>query len=166
MAKMKAKKPEKYKKRATGGSNKIIFPDVTCLPQTVMAAILGIGGQTLNAWDCPRNSNGTYSSAEVISWRIEKMNKKPNEKGDLEKDKLRLQCEKMEIEISDLKLKNISIEDHQQILLGRAESLKRYWTETFKRNLHHFCHKSIEQIRPLAERFIREAMNTYSRTHR
>ena len=162
---MKLTKPAKYKKQKSGGSRKIIFPDVTCLPQTVIAAIFGIGPQSVNAWDCPRNGDGTYSSPEVIKWRIEKLTAKPEDKTELENQKLKLQCEKLQLDLDDSRSKNIAIEDHEQILLGRAESLKRYWTETFTRNLHHFCHKSIEQIRPLAERFIREAMNTYARTH-
>jgi hypothetical protein len=162
---MIAKEMEKYKKQKSGGGRKIKFPDVTCLSQTVMAAILGITPQSLNAWDCPRNTDGSYSSKVVIDWIKGKVSSKPTEKIDLEKEKLKLQCEKLQLDLDDSRSKNIAIADMEQIFCGRAESLKRYWTEVGNRNLHHFCHKSIEQLRPLWDRFIREAMNTYARNH-
>jgi hypothetical protein len=155
-----------YIPKKSGRFKKIPMPDFSRVRQGEMSAIAGISPQTLNAWDCPRNDDGTYNTAEVWKWRENKLSGKSSGRDDLEKQKLELQIEKMGIEINEMKEKNIPLETHEQILCNRAEGLRLYWVETFAKNLHLFCHKSIEQLRPLSERFIRESLNQYSKNHK
>ena len=134
--------------------------------QSVMALILGMTSQAFGMWDCPRNTDRSYSISDVFKWRIEKLSERSTDKTELEKQKLELQNEKLTIEIEEMKSKNIPLETHRQILCSRASGLKSFWTETFMRNIHLFSHKSVEQLRPMVENFIRQALNTYAREHK
>jgi hypothetical protein len=131
-----------------------------------VAAIFGVSEAAVSAWKCPREAGGSLNLGEVIRWREAQIRNKPTDRTDLEKDKLRLQCEKMQIEIDALKAENIPLETHKQIMTGRMMSLKNMMIEFFAKNLHHFAHKSIEQLRPLIQEHIAALMNHYSSNHK
>jgi hypothetical protein len=165
----------KNKKRLCAADVGLLGVDYEHAPGTFILGVMDITKPTISAWcdmGCPRNTDGTYNLKMVIEWRVkyEKDKNKPSdtadEKFDLEKEKLKLQIEKMTIEIQEMQSKNISLETHEQILCSRAEGNKAYWVESGVRNLHLFAHKSIEQLRPLWDQFIREAFNQYSRNHK
>ncbi len=133
-----------------------------------IAEIFGLTPAAVCQWaGCPRNADGMYDVREVRKWRDERQekNSSPSGKLELEIQKLSLQNEKLGIDIDDMKSKNIPIADMNKILCSRADSLKNFLTETCMRNVHMFAFKSVEALRPLFEHFVREAMNTYSRTH-
>jgi transposase len=133
---------------------------------TEVAAIYGMTEASVSQWECPREKAGTLNLGEVIRWREAKVKEKPSDKTDLEKDKLRLQCQKMEIEIEALKAENIPLETHKQIMAGRAMSLKNFIVEFFAKNCHQLAHKSIDQIRPQLQEWAAAMLNHYSSNHR
>lgn len=126
----------------------------------------GLTEATVSSWKCPREPGGTLNIGEVIRWREAQVKDKPSDRKDMEKEKLRLQCEKMTIEINRMKAENIPLETHKQIFASRAMSLKAFMTEFFSKNLHHYAHKSIEQLRPMNEEHITAMLNHYSSNHK
>lgn len=133
-----------------------------------VAEIFDVTPSAISQWpDSLKGESGMYDIRKVVKWWREKNDEKEySGKEDLEKRKLELQNEKMQITIDDMKKKFIPIDDHNSILLSRAASFKNYWTETFMRNIHIFANKPVEVLRDMMERFLREAMNTYARTHK
>jgi hypothetical protein len=122
--------------------------------------------QAISVWDCPRQEDGRLNLRDVIPWRDKKQQEKPSDKADLEKDKLRLQCEKMSIEIEALKAENIPLETHKQIFASRAMSLKNFIQEFFSKNIHLYAHKSVDQLRPMVQEHIAAMLNHFSSNHK
>ena len=131
-----------------------------------LAEVFGMAQQPVGQWDCPKDPDGTWDLGVVIRWYIAKQKEKPRAKLDLECDKLKLQNEKMQIEIDSLKAESIPLETHKQIFASRALSLKNYFTEFFTKNIHLYAHKSIEQLRPMVQEHIAAMMNHYSSNHK
>jgi hypothetical protein len=145
------------------------FPrhDLSGFSPVEVAEIYGLELATICAWGCPKDEKtGLMHLKDVIQWRDEKLQAKPVERVELENQKLTLQCEKMTIEIEKMKAEYIPLSTHQQIMASRARSLTNYWNDAWKLNLHLFCHKSIDQLRPLADRFVMEACNHYANNHK
>jgi hypothetical protein len=157
---MKKKKPRKP------GPAAAIRHELSGFLITEVAAIYGLTEAAVSAWDCPREKAGTINLGEVIRWRDAQQKQRPSEKVDLEKEKLRLQCEKMGIEINRLREENIPLETHKQIMASRAMSLKNYIMEFWNKNIHHLAHKSIEQLRPVVQEYVGAMLNHYSSNHR
>jgi transposase len=131
-----------------------------------IAAIYGITQQAVGQWGCPREKGGTLNLGEVIKWREAQLKQKPAGKEDLEKDKLRLQCEKMQIDIDRLKAETMPVEMHEQIMTSRAASLTHYMKEFFSRNIHQLVGKSLEDLRGTMTEWIAVMMNSYSSNHK
>jgi hypothetical protein len=131
-----------------------------------VADIYGLSEPAVSVWDCPRQEDGRLNLRDVVPWRDKRQSEKPTDKADLEKDKLRLQCQKMEIEIEALKAENIPLETHKQILAGRAMSLKNYILEFFAKNIHLYAHKSIDQLRPMSQEHVAAMLNHFSSNHK
>jgi phage terminase Nu1 subunit (DNA packaging protein) len=135
--------------------------------QAEIAEVFGLTQAAVSVWSiCKGKDSGGLNLRDVIRWYIVRMKEKPSGRADLEADKLRLQCEKMTIEIDRMKAENIPLETHKQIFASRAMSLKSFMTEFFSKNLHHLAHKSIEQLRPLVEEYIGAMFNHYSSNHK
>jgi hypothetical protein len=143
-----------------------IDPDISHITQSLFSKIMGKAQGTISKLDeCPRNPDGTYDPTIAGPWVIEYFSN-PSDKADLEKDKLRLQCQKMEIEIEALKAENIPLETHKQIMSGRAMSLKNFIVEFFAKNCHQLAHKSIDQIRPQLQEWAAAMLNHFSSNHK
>jgi len=76
--------------------------------------------------------------------------------------KLQLQCEKLQHEVDTIKSKSIDIETYEEEVYQRIISIKRFFTEVFMRNLHHYANKPINELRPLMTLLMRDAMNAYA----
>lgn len=155
-----------HQRACSSGSDSKNMVDIEHMTGAKVAALWGISEAAVSQWDCPRNEDGTYDLVAVIKWREAKLTEKPNGKVDLEKEKLALQNEKLEIEIRKMKDESISLDTHKQILCSRAEGLRIYLTDVFDKNLHHFANKPIEVLRPLKESFVREVLNNYVKNHK
>jgi hypothetical protein len=138
------------------------LPNPYSVPQSFVAAVYGCTHNAIVQWDCPRNEDGSYNLATIVKWREDKLKGKDNSQDDLEKLKLKLQCDKLQFEVETLNSKRIAIETYEEETRQRILHYKRYWQEVFIRNLHFFAHKSIKELRPIATKFVQDALNTYA----
>ena len=127
------------------------------------AILFGMTTQGVGSWDCPRNDDKTYDLGAVFAWRLEQQKTKGSNKTDLEADKLRLQCQKLEIDIETAKKNTIPIQEHREFLAARAIDLKDYLMGYAKMNLNEIAMQPIEVVQKYWDKIIRAAMNTYSK---
>jgi hypothetical protein len=148
---------------------KIETVDILHVRATTLAELFGQSAKLPKRWEqqgCPRNSDGSFNLREVLKWRDAKQASDTPEKSDLERKKISLQCEKLQAELDDLRAQNIPLSTHQAVLASRANSFKKFWVDVFRQNLHTLAHKSIDQLRPISERLVKESLNYYSREHK
>ena len=160
---------KKLKKKATRFNRLThVDPDVTQVSQRLIVTMSGWSQGTVSKLEgIPRNADESYNALETMPFIIsvaEKRNKKDT--GDLEKEKLRLQCEKLTLDQDRMKSEMIPVEDHQQIFAARATSLKNYIVEFFDKNVHLFAHKSVEQLRPFLRDAAAAMLNNYVSNHK
>ena len=125
------------------------------------ALIFGMQAQSLGMWKCPRNDDKTYDLGAVFAWRLEQQKEKGSDRTDLEADKLRLQCKKLEMDIETAKKNTMPIKEHLEFLAARAADLKDYLMGYAKMNLNEIANQPIEVCQKYWDKIIREAMNTY-----
>jgi len=153
---------KKYQKRV--GPGRITMKDINFsnVPMKSIARLFGLDVSTVGKWDCQRLSNGNYDAAVVVQWYIEKMKKEPNGKTDLEKEKLRLQCEKLEIEIDERQKNSITIADHNAQITEAMLAFKGYFVDYGKMNLHTIANQPIESLRKYWDELVRLGLNHFS----
>lgn len=140
------------------------LPDISHLTRKNAALLLDCVESTVLSWvgdGMPQLEDGYYDGLKILKWRFDQLRDADK---DLETKKLRLQCEKMELDITDMKAKNIPLTLHEEIMTSRMQALKNYWKETFARNVYKLANKNIDQLRPIAEGLVRDALNHYCRT--
>lgn len=133
--------------------------------QKDVARIFNVTAQAVGMWSCPRLESGNYDLSAVVAWRLGSQKPESSSRVELENQKLTLQCEKMTLDIDKMKRETISLETYNQVFASRAMGLKTFIVEFFSKNLHHYAHKSIEQLRPLNDEHIAAMLNHYSSNH-
>ena len=125
------------------------------------ALIFGVSKQGLGAWACPRNDDKTYDLGAVFVWRVDQQKEKGTTKTELESDKLRLQCQKLEMDIETAKKNTIPISEHREFLAARAGDLKDFLLGYGKMNLHEIAGQSVDVCQNYWDKIVRGAMNAY-----
>jgi len=155
-------KADTYKKRVGPGRVAAKEIDFSNIPMKAIARLFGVDISTVGKWECPRLSNGNYDAAAVVQWYLDKTKKEPNGKTDLEKEKLRLQCEKLELEIVDRQKNSITITDHNLQLTEAMLSFKSYFTGYGKMNLYLIAGQPIDVVREYWDELIKMGLNHFS----
>ena len=159
--KTKSTKKVILKKDAHG--NRKEWPDLSCVSQIFAADFFGISSVSLGMWECPRNDDRSYDLKAVVAWKVKKEaeGKSKNGKEDFEVEKLRLQCQKLEMDIETQKKNTIPISEHREFLAARAGDLKDFLMGYGKMNLHEIAGQPVDVCQKYWDRIVRGAMNTY-----
>ena len=154
------------KRKPKASRSSLIRHDLSGFLIQGVAAIYKLTRDAVAAWDCPREKGGTLNLGDVVPWRDAQMKQKPSGKTDLETEKLRLQCQKLEMDITRMQSEMITLETHKQIMTSRALSLKNFLFELSDKNANLLCQKSVEQVRPQLREMMTAALNHYSSNHK
>jgi hypothetical protein len=155
------------KRLSTSDVGLLGFDKERCLGKFICEAF-DITRPTIKAWHvagCPRNEDGTYNLRMVIEWRVNqeagKVLQSRSKRESLERRKLQKDIEIKDLLISKRKGEVIARDDHLMILGARASALRRFWQDSFLANLYHFADKSLTQLKPVAEEFVKQGMGAY-----
>jgi hypothetical protein len=174
-SKPQAKKRERSKAQKTAvvepnkkgsGQTPVDF-DENRVTAVFVAKVLGISAETIRLWTksgCPRNGDRSYSVPEVFRWREHLIQEGRAEKRPmraLEEQKLKRDIRLKELQIQKREGEVISIDQHRAILANRITSLRRFWEDSFIKNIYHFAHKGVEDLVPLAKEFVKQAIDAY-----
>jgi hypothetical protein len=152
--------PKKYTKKKAG-RHKLIEFNFSDIPQKDIARLFNVTPEAVCAWDCPRLANGLYDAIAVLSWYIDRLKNEPSARVDLENEKLKLQCEKLQLEINDQKRNTIPIQEHRDFLRARAADMKSYFLDYAAQNLHPIAMQPVEVIQKHWRGLVANCFNSY-----
>ena len=152
---------KKYQKHIGRGRKASADVDFSAIQMKDMARLFSVDVSTICKWECPRNKNGSYNAPEVLKWYTNRLESEPSDRTDLENEKLKLQCTKLQIEIDESKKNTVTVQYHREFLADRAADLKDYLMGYAKMNLNEIVMQSIEVIQKYWDKVVRAAMNTY-----
>ena len=162
----KTKKPEKQVLRSVQAIRDAV--DFRHCPAGVAMDIFGVSRSAFDRWGegdqpCPRNEDGTWDTAAVTDWRIERERRRNKAKGRaaLEDTKLEKDIEIKELQIQKRREQVIDMDKHLQILGARIVALRVWLTATFHRELYRLVGKSVEEMHPVASEMVKEAVAAY-----
>jgi hypothetical protein len=114
--------------------------------QVDIARLFNVTAQCVAAWSCPRLASGNYVLSDVIEWRAGQQEKATSPKLDLENEKLSLQCQKLKIEIDDLKKPTISLDEAREKLHKHVDEAMTFFIDFGAINLHLIVGRTIEEV--------------------
>lgn len=112
---------------------------------------------------CPRNADGTFSLFEVHKWHIGQLGETKTV-ANLDTQKLIQQIKKLEIENAKNEAKYMLRDDHENIMAGRAASLRIFLESAFILNIGMFVMRSGDELRALWFDFVKRAMEAFTGT--
>lgn len=156
-------------KKLSGADVGLLGLDMRHCPQKFILELFNITAPTLKKWEedeCPRSKDGSYNATYVYEWRLKQEKRKykkledgPDDKDLLSNQKLKLQCEKLEMEIEEQKKNSIQIVDHNRILGECFREFKNAFTEYGKMNLHFVENQPIEKLREYWNEIVKQGLN-------
>jgi phage terminase Nu1 subunit (DNA packaging protein) len=143
--------------------------------QVFVLEVFGITKPTIAKWEddgCPRNEDGSYNIKIVAEWRVKYEKEKyvnkndPNEKNSHEAEKIKLQCEKLQIEINESKKNTVPISEVKANLTEIMTVFKSYFTEYGRMNLHLIANKPVEELRKYWDELVRSGLNEFVKANK
>jgi hypothetical protein len=124
-----------------------------------------ISRMTLNNWvsdqSCPRNADGTYMMADVIKWRLAKIESQNDQPVGLKEEKLKKEIEFLQTRINEKNDTTMDRALHETILVSRAGSLRTFFEKTFMSNAIHLVGKTVDEVRSTLYDLLKHAMDAY-----
>lgn len=157
-------KKKKYKRHTGRGPKGVKESDFSSLPMKDIGRLFDLDVTTVSKWDCPRNPNGTYNAVAVVKWRVDKIKEesKPSGMNGLETQKLKLQCEKLELDLDERKKNSITMDEMKIKMTEAMMAFKRYFADYGKMNLHLVAGKPIKELRGYWDELVKLGLNHFA----
>jgi len=139
--------------------------DYTRVAHGDLAGMLDVSKSIIHRWvrdGCPKNSDGTFHSAKVCNWRIEREKKRYADRDSVDTQKKLKEIEYKAAQIDKIKDKTMLRTDHETLMCSRAASLKTYAEITFPQNAQYFTGLTLDEARTRLVAFAKNFLEAFT----